>query len=423
MTSECSTSDFLALEPVNISQRFTEMQEIPTQGFNALVRAKRDGQWWMLKGIKAEFRSDTVYQELLRKEYDILSRMQHYDIVAVEGMEEVDGYGMCIVMEWVDGETLKEWLATKRTRKEKVKIMYQLLDAVEYVHQQQIVHRDLKPSNVMITRNGQHVKLIDFGLADTDNYAVFKQPAGTEGYISPEQLSGSTPDSRNDIYSLGSILLLMRMGWIVKHVAHGCQAAINKRYADIASVRKGIIGLRRRLCLVCTLVLMLVVSGGAFLAYQKWHEPRQTYDVVADFKVGYLQYQSWGGGLVTVRSTEDVDSCVEIPATVTYQGISYKVSEITLKAFVNHRHLRRVVFPCAELHFMSGAFSGCNHLRELYFRSKTPPQIGNKLWKTDLEQVFDSSHFLHVILYVPKGSLEAYRQSEWKRFKVIKEYF
>ena len=57
-----------------------------------------------------------------------------------------------------------------------------------YIHAKQIVHRDLKPSNIMITHNGNHVKLIDFGLSDNDDFALLKQPAGTPGYISPEQI-------------------------------------------------------------------------------------------------------------------------------------------------------------------------------------------------------------------------------------------
>lgn len=97
MIDDNSASNFLALDSVDVSQHFTEMEELPTKGFNVLVRAKRCGQWWILKGLKPEFRSDRVYQEWLRKEYDILARMQHHDVVAVEGMEEVEGYGMCIV--------------------------------------------------------------------------------------------------------------------------------------------------------------------------------------------------------------------------------------------------------------------------------------------------------------------------------------
>ena len=59
------------------------------------------------------------------------------------------------------------------------RIAAELADAVAYVHLQQVVHRDLKPSNIMITHNGHYVKLIDFGLADTDSHAILKHPAYT----------------------------------------------------------------------------------------------------------------------------------------------------------------------------------------------------------------------------------------------------
>lgn len=422
MTDKSSTSEFLALEPVNVSQHFTEMQEIPTQGFNALVRAKRNGQWWMLKGLKSEYQSERVYQELLRKEYDILARMQHHGIVAVDGMETIEGYGICIVMEWIDGETLKEWLATKHTRKEKTKIINQLLDAVEYVHQQQIVHRDLKPSNIMITRNGQNVKLIDFGLADTDSYAVFKQPAGTDGYISPEQLSDSTPDSRNDLYSIGSIILAMQMKWTYRWVAHKCQRKIGKRYVDVASLRKGLSLIRHSQRIVCILSLVCVLLLGASFTYRKWAGPRQSVDVVADFKLGYLRYQSWGGGLVTVQSIKDVDSCVEIPRTVTNEGVAYLVTEVTFHAFENYSVLQRVAFPNGKLHIMAKSFKGCQHLSALYFRSKVPPVFGNEQWPATIDDVFENYHFSAVTLNVPRGSASAYRNSAWGRFKNIKEF-
>lgn len=423
MADNSSSSNFITISPpIGISENFTEMEELSTKGFNVLVRAKRFGQWWMLKGLKPEYRQDFAHQELLNKEYEILTRIQHPNVVAIEGIEEVDGYGKCIVMEWVDGETLAEWLRQPHSISEKRKLIGQLLDAVEYVHRCQVVHRDLKPGNIMVTRNGQHVKLIDFGLADTDNYAVFKQPAGTDGYISPEQWSDSTPDSRNDIYSIGSILLAMDMGWTYRHVAHRCQKKIDIRYADIESVREALLANRHRQKFICILSLTCILLLGFSIVYHKWGKPRQIYDVVADFKIGYLQYQSWGGGLVTVKSSNDVDSCIEIPNTVAYEGIRYAVNEITFKAFQNHRQLCRIVFPNEQLHFMSGAFKGCNHLHEIYFRSAMPPLIGNKIWNIDIEQVFDASHFDHVVLYVPKGSAETYRQSEWKRFKNIREY-
>lgn len=198
----------------------------------------------------------------MHKEYNILKNIKSHYVVDVYGMENVDGYGKCIVMEWVDGLTLNHWLSLNHSRKEKRRIFSQLLDAVEFVHQRQVVHRDLKPENIMVTRNGQNVKLIDFGLADTDSYAVFKQPAGTEGFIAPEQSNGSLPDSRNDIYSLGSILQLMNIGWIYRRVISRCQASVNERFEDVASMRNALRSVRHRLHVACIVFLLVFVSGG-----------------------------------------------------------------------------------------------------------------------------------------------------------------
>lgn len=71
----------------------------------------------------------------------------------------------------------------------------------------------------MVTRTGRQVKLIDFGLADTDSFTIFKEPGGTKGYIAPEQRKISVTDERNDVYSLGIILQEMRLGrmWRVSY--------------------------------------------------------------------------------------------------------------------------------------------------------------------------------------------------------------
>ncbi len=183
-------SDFFFSPVSDISDSFTEISEVSSNGFNILLRAKRNGQWWMLKALKPSFLHDSTYQQILQKEYDLLSRLDHPGVTKVEGLEEVAGYGKCIVMEWIEGETLEEWLMENHSRKRRRQVARQILDAVEYVHEQQVVHRDLKPSNIMITRNGGQVKLIDFGLSDADSYAVLKGPAGTEGYIAPEQQIG-----------------------------------------------------------------------------------------------------------------------------------------------------------------------------------------------------------------------------------------
>lgn len=81
---------------------------------------------------------------------------------------------------------------------------------MEYMHAKQIVHRDIKPSNIMLTHRGGDVKLIDFGLSDSETFCVLKIPAGTRGYIAPEQLQPNAVSSPStDIYSFGKVLEYM----------------------------------------------------------------------------------------------------------------------------------------------------------------------------------------------------------------------
>ena len=203
-----SSSGFITSSFENISDSFTDFSEIPSQGFNQLFKAKRHGQWFVLKGLKPEYQQNTLYKELLSKEYDLGIQFKHPHIIQTFNKETRHPIvGPCLVMEYVDGCTLKEFLKRNPSRKKRLKIVREILSALSYFHSLQIIHRDLKPENIMITHNGNNVKIIDFGLADNDMYAVLKQPAGTNKYMPPEQISGDVPlDCRADIYAFGIIL-------------------------------------------------------------------------------------------------------------------------------------------------------------------------------------------------------------------------
>jgi len=284
-----STSGFVNGGDQAVSSDFTQLTPIENKGHNQLVRAQRNGRWYLLKGLKPEF-NNTLYQRLLRKDFDLLSSVQHPGIVQAVDWRNVPGVGDCIVMEWVDGDTLQQWLQQPHSQQERLGIVNQLLDVLEYVHKQNIVHRDLKPSNIMVTRSGGFVKLIDFGLSDTDDYAVFKQPAGTTHYMSQEQQTTRLTDVRNDIYSLGAVMDGMQLGLRYQGVVKRCMASTaDQRYANVQQVRQALARCRRTPAIIAACLLAVVAIA---VGWGMWHTSRtQLRDTQAQLSTDTLLHQ------------------------------------------------------------------------------------------------------------------------------------
>ena len=237
---ETSVSGYLMDGFEGVSGTFTEMERCHETAYCLLVKAKRYGRWWMLKALRPEMANQLFYQEMLRKELELLMRLQQLAIVQVFGFEQVANLGWCIVMEYVDGLRLDDWLETGPNLKSRLRVMEQLLEAVDYIHGLGLVHRDLKPGNLLVTRLGANVKLIDFGLADMDRLAILKQPAGTAGYLSPEQALTNQPDVRNDIYSLGVIGQQLLPESAYRGIWQRCQRSIGRRYERVELLREAI---------------------------------------------------------------------------------------------------------------------------------------------------------------------------------------
>ena len=175
-----------------------------SEGYTMLFRVRRYGRIHLLKALKPEYRGEEFYERALLKEFQMGYQLEHVNIRRTLGWENLEDIGNCILLEYVDGITLKELLDTGQlTKAQAHRIVEELCSALSYLHSKQMLHRDLKPSNVMVTHNGQHVKLIDFSLADSGDSCILKLPAGTPYYMAPEK---SNSDARSDIYSLGVMM-------------------------------------------------------------------------------------------------------------------------------------------------------------------------------------------------------------------------
>ena len=262
---DSSTSGYLLDSFEGISRQFTDVTILNTSKVNIVAKAKRYGRWWLLKGLNKQVANETAYIQRLRKELELLMQLEHPFVVSTVGLEMVEDLGNCIVMEYVEGTTLKEWLREKHTYKDRKRIAIQLGEAVDYIHTKGIVHRDLKPENIIITKNGNNVKLTDFGLADSCSYAILKQPAGTPQYMSPEQMQTAVADVRNDIYSLGIVYSEMHLGHGFKHIIHRCLKPIELRYQNVSELRNAIRKQEKITAIFAWSAIVLLVVVAAFI--------------------------------------------------------------------------------------------------------------------------------------------------------------
>ncbi|WP_329337022.1 Stk1 family PASTA domain-containing Ser/Thr kinase [Streptomyces sp. NBC_00663] len=204
-------------EPRRLGGRY-ELGQVLGRGGMAEVYLAHDtrlGRTVAVKTLRADLARDPSFQARFRREAQSAASLNHPAIVAVydTGEDYIDGVSIpYIVMEYVDGSTLRELLHSGRKLlpERAMEMTIGILQALEYSHRNQIVHRDIKPANVMLTRNGQ-VKVMDFGIARAmgDSGMTMTQTSaviGTAQYLSPEQAKGEQVDQRSDLYSTGCLL-------------------------------------------------------------------------------------------------------------------------------------------------------------------------------------------------------------------------
>jgi tetratricopeptide (TPR) repeat protein len=168
-----------------------------------------------LKFLPPEMTRDPEAKARFIHEAQAASALQHHNICTIHDVDETEDGQIFIVMDYYQGETLKEKLASQQLAVGNVvDIATQIAAGLQEAHTNGIVHRDIKPANIMITNKGE-VKIMDFGVAKLSGKTKLTKESstlGTVAYMSPEQARGETVDQRADIWSLGAVMYEMICG-------------------------------------------------------------------------------------------------------------------------------------------------------------------------------------------------------------------
>lgn len=197
--------------------RYEIMEIIGVGGMAVVYKAfdNIDNRIVAVKILKDEFLANEDFRRRFKNESKAISVLSHKNIVKVYDVSYGDRL-QYIVMEYVDGITLKEYIEQQGTvnTREAVYFVTQILRALQHAHDKGIVHRDIKPQNIMLTADGT-IKVTDFGIARfsrSETETMIGQAIGSVHYISPEQAKGSVTDAKTDIYSVGVVLYEMLTG-------------------------------------------------------------------------------------------------------------------------------------------------------------------------------------------------------------------
>ena len=204
-----------------LANRYEILEKIGTGGMGNVFKAhdRKLDRIVAIKVLKLEYNEDNNFIRKFKRESLAAASISHPNIVSIYdvGTEKIDDKEVhYIVMEYIDGKTLKDLINDEGRLSEKRALNYciQIAEALKVAHSKHIVHRDIKSQNIMVTRDDR-IKVTDFGIARVaDNTTVTATNAvmGSVHYFSPEQARGAKVDNRSDIYSLGIVLFEMLTG-------------------------------------------------------------------------------------------------------------------------------------------------------------------------------------------------------------------
>ena len=232
--------------------------------------------------LKTTREKDAMLCEILRREYEIGKTLSHASVVSTIDFDENTPVGPAIVLEYIDGITLREYLSKcQKGRANNVHILHDILDGIDFLHHCGILHNDIKPDNIIINKLG-YARIIDFGLSSSYDSIYSGVIGGSEGYSAPEILNGNGhAGAPSDIYSLGLIIRELSPKKYKEISAKCTQIDPSLRYQSIGKLKKAIILADSKPYLITSIIAIAII---AFFALLPTAKEIQTVSQEADYK-------------------------------------------------------------------------------------------------------------------------------------------
>ena len=259
----------------NFSTDYTDLHWLHTSryGNSRVFVAKFNGKKVIVKALKPECADDESCRASLQQEYDTTSILDNKYIRKALDFVKIEGYGDCIIFEYIEGKSLAEHVRVGTLSEKQVKsVLAEVCDALYYLHRNGIVHCNLSPENIMVTTDGR-AKLIDLGVPETKQDADRELLIKEMEFVAPEIIKGEDIDSRADIYSLGKIMEFIGERNISKQfgaaATHCTQFSREQRFDSISDVRSAITKGHSIVKIIIAAVVLIVVGVLAFVYVPK----------------------------------------------------------------------------------------------------------------------------------------------------------
>lgn len=355
--------------PRLIFSEWSDLRPVGHHGVYALYTATRYGRKFFIKSLSENYRGLPEWERLLFKEFELGVQIDHPCIARMTAWEVIPGIGESIVMEYVDGSELRHWLdtATGRDRSSRLGVVRQIAEALVYIHAMGISHRDLKPDNILVTHKGNRVKIIDFGLGDSDGFIVYKHSTGSSAFGAPEQMPGKSSEASMsaDIYSFGKIMSMMLAGRRYRSLIRKCLRGEASARPSAPEVLKYLNRNRRnRIFVVVVSLFMVLISVGMFYisglsrhtpAERILHQPAHK-DTVYLNKIDTVKIEVAGKPsesaikAVWDKAIKDIDPQIKYYATFEFPDQKDRSSdfESIIKQWQDHLYFSMLEIGCTE---------------------------------------------------------------------------